>query len=71
MSDSREEFTRAMAGRLDVWVPANGGTEVPFMKDGRRFLYVYNPATGKHGMLDMSSDTIIDDLEYYATFGRM
>ena len=48
------EYAIAVAGKLDVWVPACGGTEVPHMG----FLYVFNPGTMETGWLDMGSDIV-------------
>lgn len=43
------EFAVAIAGRMDVWVPACGGTEVPFIsRSGIKMLYCFNPKLGKH-----------------------
>lgn len=44
------------------WIPANGGSEEPTTDGlGRRVLYVWHPATGKHAYLDLSTDTILED----------
>lgn len=46
------------------WVPACGGTEVPFTtRSGRRLLYCWQPSTGKHAYLDCSTDLILTDDE--------
>lgn len=46
------------------WVPACGGTEVPFYsKSGKRLLYCYQPSTGKHAYLDCDSDIFLTDQE--------
>lgn len=56
--------------RLDAWkaqgdwVPANGGTETPFMtRGGRRLLYCYQPRSGRHAYLDCDTDIILTDEE--------
>jgi len=50
--------------REDVWVPANGGSETPFLsRSGRRLLYCWNPGKGKHAYLDLGTDTILSDEE--------
>lgn len=45
----------------DAWVPAVGGTETPYLKDGRWWLYVWNSARAIHGFLDMSTDMVYRD----------
>lgn len=49
---------------IDAWVPACGGTEVPYItRSGRKVLYVWQESTGKHGWLDCDSDTIMTDAD--------
>lgn len=44
-----------MTDRTDRWIPACGGTETWCRyRDGREYLYVWNPGTGEHGYLDRS-----------------
>lgn len=44
------------------WIPACGGTEVPFTtRTGRRLQYVYQPTTGRHAYHDLGSDLILSD----------
>jgi hypothetical protein len=46
------------------WIPANGGTEVPFWtRNNRRLLYCYQPSTGRHAYLDVQTDLILSDDE--------
>lgn len=46
------------------WMPANAGTEEPFLtRSGRRLLYCYQPSTGKHAYLDLGTDIILTDEE--------
>lgn len=45
----------------DGWLPASGGQETPINYNGRRYLYVYNPATGKHGYLNLDTDIMEDE----------
>ena len=46
------------------WVPANGGTEKPFLtRERRRLLYIWQPSTGKHAYLDCDTDIILTDAE--------
>ena len=55
------EFFTAVRDRLDVWVPAASGHETPTLqRDGRRLLYVFNPARGEHAHLDVDLDVIVD-----------
>ena len=62
MTLGRIEYDRAVKARADRWVPACGGNEIPYRdKLGRMVLYVFNPATGKHGFLDMGQDIVFED----------
>jgi hypothetical protein len=46
------------------WVPACGGTEVPFLtRSGRRLLYCWQPSTGRHAHMDLDTDLILSDDE--------
>jgi len=55
----------------DTWVPANGGTETPFVsRSGRRLLYVWNPKQGRHAYLDTGTDRILEDSEAFAALGH-
>lgn len=46
------------------WIPACGGTEVPFLtRTGRRLLYVWQPSTGRHAYLDCQTDLILSDAD--------
>ena len=45
-----------------AWLPANGGTETPFItRSGRRLLYCWQPTTGKHAYLDCETDLFLTD----------
>ena len=47
-----------------AWLPANGGTELPFVtRSGRRLQYLWQPTTGNHAYLDCDTDLILDDEE--------
>jgi len=47
-----------------AWIPACGGTEVPFTtRTGARLLYCYQPTTGRHAYLDCGTDLILTDQE--------
>lgn len=52
------EYSNARVTRADRWVPANGGHEQPFVKDGSRWLYVFNFRTGQHGYLHLDTDIV-------------
>lgn len=57
-------YQKLVIDRADVWLPACGGTEVPFKsRSGRELLYCYNPKLGKHAYLDCGTDTILTDDE--------
>jgi hypothetical protein len=59
---------RAAKAAQGNWIPACGGTEVPFKsRSGKRLLYCYQPATGKHAYLDMDSDVFLTDEEAFTT----
>jgi hypothetical protein len=60
------EFKNAVSMKRDVWVPACGGTETVFTVRGKRFLYCYNPRWNKHAYLDLDSDHIISDEQYFS-----
>ena len=56
--------------KLDSWVPASGGTELPFKsRSGKRLQYVWQPSTGQHAYLDLDSDIILSDEEAEACLG--
>jgi hypothetical protein len=57
-----QEYQNAEREKLDRWVPACGGLETPFKKNGRTWLYVFNPGQGCHGYLDMGQDVVFDSL---------
>ena len=47
-----------------AWLPANGGTEQPFVtRSGRRLQYLYQSTTGKHAYIDCDTDVILTDAE--------
>jgi hypothetical protein len=55
------EYAAAVAAEADTWVPACGGHEEPFLHNGKEWLYVFNPATGDHGYLEMGADIVWED----------
>ena len=53
------------------WVPACGGTEVPFMtRSGVRLLYCWQQSTGRHAYLNCETDLIISDEEARMILGN-
>lgn len=59
--DREAEFAVAVAQNHDAWVAACGGTETPYVsRSGRRVLYVFNPAQGRHAYMDLDRDMILD-----------
>ncbi len=56
------EYQTALEAKADRWVPACGGSEVAYVDSmGRKVLYVYNHATGKHGYLDVRQDIVYEN----------
>lgn len=53
-----QEYDEAVEARADRWVAACGGLEEPFEHQGTRWLYVWNPATGEHGHLNLDTDLV-------------
>ena len=58
----------AKCSQDDSWLPACGGTELPFKsRSGKRLQYVWQPSTGQHAYLDLDSDIILSDEEAEAS----
>ena len=54
------------------WIPACGGTEVPFVTRNRyRLLYCWQPSTGRHAYLNCDTDIILSDDEAMSALGIM
>jgi hypothetical protein len=70
MTAFQKEYNLAATMKLDAWVPACGGTEEVFTVHGKRFLYCYNPKQHKHAYLDVDSDMIMSDEDYFAFIGK-
>jgi hypothetical protein len=52
------------------WIPASGGTEIPFYTRNRfKLLYCWQPSTGKHAYLNCETDRILDDEEAAMALG--
>jgi hypothetical protein len=58
--DPVAEYVMAVDARADRWVTGCMGTEEPCTRNGRRMLYVYNPATQQHGWLDLDTDVVTE-----------
>lgn len=52
------------------WVPACGGTEEPFTKAGRTYLYMFNTFTKKHAYYCQTSDLFLSDDEALDLFSN-
>lgn len=46
-----------------AWQPACGGTELPFQKDGKTYLYMWNPLTGQHAHYCETDDVFLSAAE--------
>lgn len=63
---------RAAKAEQGNWIPACGGTEVPFnTRTGRRLLYCFQPSTGKHAYLDLGTDIFLTDEEAFDALGNV
>lgn len=52
------------------WVPACGGTEVPFLtRTRRRIQYLWQPSTGRHAYIDCDTDILLSDEEARLALG--
>lgn len=58
-----EKLLKTLEG---YWIPACGGTETPFTIRGIRVLYCWNPVSGKHAYLNLDTDIIMSDEEFFA-----
>jgi len=56
------EYAAAVEANADRWVPACGGLEVPFTRNGAEWLYVYNPRRDEHGYLNLGTDIVQEDM---------
>ncbi len=58
------EVTREAKAEQGNWFLACCGLEASFIsRSGKKMLYVYQPATGKHAYLDVNADIIMTDEE--------
>jgi hypothetical protein len=54
----------------DHWIPACGGTEMPFeTRTGRVLQYLWNPGTGEHAYIDVRTDIILTNEEAQIALG--
>ena len=51
------------------WIPACGGSEVPFDVGGRRLHYLWNRTTGEHAYYDLRNDIFLTNAEAHAILG--
>ena len=65
-------FNAAIEADCDVWVPACGGTEVPFRaRSGVVLLYCFNPALKRHAYIDVRADVVLEDAVAFAHLGTV
>ena len=69
MTKSQIEFNTAISMKLDNWVPACGGTEEIMVVRNKRILYCFNQKQNRHAYLDVDSDMIMTDDEYFNLIG--
>lgn len=59
-----------MAINSDNWVPACGGTEIPFnTRTGRTLWYMWNTTTGEHAYYDVKADIFLSNEEATEALG--
>lgn len=52
------------------WIPANGGTETPFMtRTGHKVTYMWQPSTGAHAHYSHTWDMFLDREQEIAILG--
>lgn len=54
----------------DNWVPACGGSEVPFRIRGYHLWYMWNTETGEHAYLDLDRDVFLTNDEVVDIWSR-
>jgi hypothetical protein len=70
MSTDDQVDAISIARSSDDWIPANGGTETPFVsRSGARLLYCWQPSTGRHAYLNCDNDCIMSDEDAMAALG--
>jgi len=56
----------------DQWIPACGGTEVPFKaRNGKTLWYMWNRVTGEHAYLDVGTDIFLSNEEAMQAMGNV
>ena len=64
MTFIEEIEAREAVKRNGPWIPASGGTELPFTaRSGRKLQYLYQPSTGNHCYYDCQADIFLTDEE--------
>jgi len=62
---------RQITAERGPWVPASGGTEIPFVtRTGHRLQYLWQPTTGKHAYIDCDTDILLTDEEARRILGH-
>lgn len=62
---NKKEYREAVDAMADRWVPACGGLEEPTLsRAGRRYLYVFNPATNEHAWADVETALLVFEDPY-------
>lgn len=57
--------------KIDRWVPACGGTELPFTtRTGKRLHYLFNQTTGEHAYYDVRADLFLTNDEAFAALAK-
>lgn len=49
---------------MAAWIPACGGTETPFTKNGKKYLYMWNYRTKEHAYYCITDDIFVEDIEH-------
>jgi len=57
------EYDFALLENADRWVPACGGTEIPTMIRGIRYLYCYNPYQRQSAYINLATDMVLSQDE--------
>lgn len=55
----------SIAGFPWPWRVACGGMEVPFLQDGKTYIYVWNQKSKTHGYYCFNDDVFITDVEFH------
>jgi len=79
-AETIDQFNDAARDKADKWVPASGGTEVPFQTKGDNphwMKYCYNPSEGRHQYVDLGTGPepaakgkLLDDKEAFQLLGE-